>query len=325
SGEVSPEKLPPRCSTWREQRSRGETFNSDRLYKTGDLARYLSDGNIEYLGRIDNQVKIRGFRIELGEIEAVLSQHSHVQASCAIAREDIPGNKRLVAYIVPQKEQTLTVSELRGFLKEKLPEYMVPSAIVILEALPLTPNGKLDRRALPAPDLHSEITDKYVAPRNPIEEILSLIWAQVLKIEQVGIYDNFFELGGHSLLATQLVSRVRTSLKVELPLRSLFAAPTVAAIAQSIGQLQQQDLELTASPIVPRAENAELPLSFAQTRLWFLDKLNPSSGFYNIPSALRLVGTLEVATLQQSLQEIIHRHEALRTNFITVDGQPTQI
>ncbi|QDL09660.1 non-ribosomal peptide synthetase [Brasilonema octagenarum UFV-E1] len=325
SGEVSPEKLPPRCSTWREQRSRGETFNSDRLYKTGDLARYLSDGNIEYLGRIDNQVKIRGFRIELGEIEAVLSQHSHVQASCAIAREDIPGNKRLVAYIVPQKEQTLTVSELRGFLKEKLPEYMVPSAIVILEALPLTPNGKLDRRALPAPDLHSEITDKYVAPRNPIEEILSLIWAQVLKIEQVGIYDNFFELGGHSLLATQLVSRVRTSLKVELPLRSLFAAPTVAAIAQSIGQLQQQDLELTASPIVPRAQNAELPLSFAQTRLWFLDKLNPSSGFYNIPSALRLVGTLEVATLQQSLQEIIHRHEALRTNFITVDGQPTQI
>ncbi|MBW4597353.1 MAG: amino acid adenylation domain-containing protein [Brasilonema angustatum HA4187-MV1] len=309
-----------------EQGSRGETFNSSEcLYKTGDLARYLPDGNIESLGRIDNQVKIRGFRIELGEIEAVLSQHSHVQASCAIAREDIPGNKRLVAYIVPQKEQTLTVSELRGYLKEKLPEYMVPSAIVILEALPLTPNGKLDRRALPAPDLHSQLLDKYVAPRNPIEEILSLIWAQVLKVEQVGIYDNFFELGGHSLLATQLVSRVRTSLKVELPLRSLFAAPTVAELAQPIGQLQQQDLKLTALPIVPRAENAELPLSFAQTRLWFLDKLNPSSGFYNIPLALRLVGTLEVATLEQSLQEIIHRHEALRTNFITVDGQPTQI
>ncbi|MBE8998848.1 non-ribosomal peptide synthase/polyketide synthase [Nostoc sp. LEGE 12447] len=314
-----------------EQGSRGETFNCDRLYKTGDLARYLSDGNIEYLGRIDNQVKIRGFRIELGEIEAVLSQLD-VQASCAmatpaagIAREDIPGNKRLVAYIVPQKEQKLTVSFVRSFLKSKLPEYMVPSAIVILDALPLTPNGKLDRRALPAPDLHSQLLDKYVAPRNPIEEILSLIWAQVLKVEQVGIHDNFFELGGHSLLATQLISRVRTSLKVELPLRSLFAAPTVAELSQNIQRSQQQDLELIASPILPRAENAELPLSYAQTRLWFLDKLNPNSAFYNFPIALRLVGTLNRTALEQSLQEIIHRHEALRTNFVIVDGKPSQI
>nr|ADL59762.1 non-ribosomal peptide synthase [Nostoc sp. 'Peltigera membranacea cyanobiont'] len=295
-----------------------------KLYKTGDLARYLPDGNIESLGRIDNQVKIRGFRIELGEIEAVLSQLD-VQAACVIAREDIPGNKRLVAYIVPQKDRTLTVSVLRRFLKEKLPEYMVPSAIVILEALPLTPNGKLDRRALPIPDLHSQLLDKYVAPRNPIEEILSLIWAQVLKVEQVGIYDNFFELGGHSLLATQLVSRVRTSLKIELPLRSLFAAPTVAELSQNIQRLQQQGLELTASAILPRARDAELPLSYAQTRLWFLDKLNPNSAFYNIPLALRLVGTLGVAALEQSLQEIIYRHEALHTNFITVDGQPSQI
>ncbi|MEH2268244.1 MAG: amino acid adenylation domain-containing protein [Nostoc sp.] len=307
-----------------EQGSRGETFNCDRFYKTGDLARYLPDGNIESLGRIDNQVKIRGFRIELGEIEAVLSQLD-VQASCVIAREDIPGNKSLVAYIVPQKEQTLAVSFVRSFLKEKLPEYMVPSAIVILEALPLTPNGKLDRRALPAPDLHSQLSDKYVAPRSPIEEILSVIWAQVLKVERVGIHDNFFELGGHSLLATQLISRVRTSLKVELPLRSLFGAPTVAQLSQKAQQLQQQDLELTASAILPRVRDTELPLSFAQTRLWFLDKLNPNSAFYNIPLALRLVGTLEVAALEQSLQEIIHRHEALRTNFVTVDGQATQI
>ncbi|MEA5623266.1 non-ribosomal peptide synthetase, partial [Nostoc sp. UHCC 0251] len=297
---------------------------SPRLYKTGDLARYLNDGNIEYLGRIDNQVKIRGFRIELGEIEAVLSQLD-VQASCAIAREDIPGNKRLVAYIVPQEGQKLTVSFVRNFLKEKLPEYMAPSAIVILEALPLTPNGKLDRRALPVPDLHSQLLDKYVAPRNPIEEILSLIWAQVLKVEQVGIHDNFFELGGHSLLATQLISRVRTSLKVELPLRSLFAAPTVAELSHNIQQLQQQDLKLTSSLILPRAKNAELPLSYAQTRLWFLDKLNPNSAFYNLPIALRLVGTLDQTALQQSLQEIILRHEALRTNFVIVDGKPSQI
>jgi amino acid adenylation domain-containing protein len=314
-----------------EQGSRGageQSFpsaSSERLYKTGDLVRYLPDGNIEYLGRIDNQVKIRGFRIELGEIETVLSQYPHVQASCVIAREDIPGNKSLVAYIASQKEQTPKVSELRRFLKEKLPEYMVPNAIVILEALPFTPNGKVDRRALPAPDLHSQLSDKYVAPRSPIEELLAQIWAQVLKVEQVGIYDNFFELGGHSLLGTQVVSRIRNIFKVELPLRELFAATTVAQLAQSIGQLQQQNSELSALPILPRANNAELALSFAQQRLWFLDQFEPDSPFYNMPMGLRLAGTLQVGALEQSLQEIIHRHEALRTNFITVDGQPTQI
>jgi amino acid adenylation domain-containing protein/thioester reductase-like protein len=303
-------------------------FSTDpdsRLYKTGDLARYLADGNIESLGRIDNQVKIRGFRIELGEVEAVLSQHTNVQASCAVVREDTPGDKRLVAYIVPQPEQRVSVNVVRSFLKEKLPEYMLPSAIVILEALPITSNGKLDRRALPAPDLHSQLSDQYVAPRNPIEEILSVIWAQVLKVDLVGIHDNFFELGGHSLLATQLVSRVRSSLKVELPLRSLFAAPTITQLSPNIQRLQQQDLELAAPPILKRAENAELPLSFAQQRLWFLDKLNPNSASYNIPVGLRLVGTVNVAALEQSLIEIIHRHEALRTNFIAVDGKLSQI
>ncbi|MEH1791282.1 amino acid adenylation domain-containing protein [Nostoc sp.] len=314
-----------------EQRGRGETeyqsSNSERLYKTGDLARYLPDGNIEYLGRIDNQVKIRGFRIELGEIEAALSQHPHVQASYVIAREDISGDKRLVAYVVPQLQVTITISELRSNLKKKLPDYMVPSAIVILESLPLTPNGKIDRRALPAPEPSGELSDKYVAPRNPIEEILALIWQQVLKVDLVGRHDNFFELGGHSLLATQLISRVRSSLKVELPLRSLFAAPTIAQLAPSIQQLQQQvqDLELAAPPILPRTGNAELPLSYAQQRLWFLDQFEPNSASYNIPFGLRLVGTLNVAALEQSLIEIIYRHEALRTNFITVDGQASQI
>ncbi|BAY78557.1 amino acid adenylation [Nostoc linckia NIES-25] len=293
------------------------------LYKTGDLARYLPDGKLESLGRIDNQVKIRGFRIELGEVEAVLGQLSDVQASCAVVREDTPGDKRLVAYIVPQPEQTISIGEVRNFLKEKLPEYMVPSAIVILEALPLSANRKLDRRALPVPDLHNQLSDRYVAPRNPIEEILSGIWAQVLKVERVGIHDNFFELGGHSLLATQLVSRVRSSLKVELPLRSLFAAPTIAELSQNIQQLQQQNL--TASAILPRPRDADVPLSFAQQRLWFLDKLNPNSAFYNLLLALRLAGTLNRTALEQSLQEIIHRHEALRTNFITVDGEPVQV
>ncbi|MBE8986272.1 non-ribosomal peptide synthetase [Nostoc sp. LEGE 12450] len=312
-----------------------DEIGESRLYKTGDLVRYLTDGNIEYLSRIDNQVKIRGFRIELGEIEAVLGQHSDVQAVCVIAREDTPvdtctersRSKRLVAYVVPHQHCILSINELRQFLKAKLPEYMIPNAFVILESLPLTPSGKVDRRVLPAPDLHSELKAKYIAPRTPVEEMLAQIWAQVLKVEQVGINDNFFELGGHSLLATQLVSRIRNIFKVELPLRELFAKATVAELAQAIEQLQQQDLDMSALPILPlpRPKNADLPLSFAQQRLWFLDKLEPNSALYNLPIALRLVGNINQVALEQSLQEIIYRHEALRTNFVVVNGQPTQI
>ncbi|MUH00714.1 amino acid adenylation domain-containing protein, partial [Scytonema sp. UIC 10036] len=301
-------------------------FDNSKLYKTGDLARYLPDGNIEYLGRIDHQVKIRGFRIELGEIEAVLSQHDNVQACCVLAREDILGDKRLVAYIIVKRPQIKpTISELRQFLKAKLPEYMIPGAFVVLESLPLTPNGKVDRRALPIPELDSTLLCQYVAPRTPTEEMLALLWAQVLKVELVGIHDNFFTLGGHSLLATQLVSRIRNMFKVELPLRELFAAATVAELAPRTLQLQQQNLEQSIPPILAREENAELPLSFAQQRLWFLDQLEPNSPFYNIPIGLRIVGNLQVAALLQSLQQIIVRHEALRTNFITVEGKPTQI
>jgi amino acid adenylation domain-containing protein len=308
-----------------QERFINNPFGSGRLYKTGDLAHYLPDGNIEYIGRIDNQVKIRGFRMELGEIETVLSQHQAVQASCVIAREASPGDKRLVAYIVPHQHCTNILNQLRDFLKAKLPEYMVPNAIAILDSLPLTPNGKIDRLALPAPDLQSKLSDKYVAPRTPIEEMLAQIWAQILKLEQVGIHDNFFELGGHSLLATQLLSRIRSIFKVELPLRELFARATVAELAQTIGQLQQQELELSTPPILRRVNNTQLPLSYAQQRLWFLDQLQSLGGTYNMPLTLRLVGTLNQTALEQSLQEIIHRHEVLRTNFISVDGQPIQV
>ncbi|MFN6487124.1 MULTISPECIES: non-ribosomal peptide synthetase, partial [unclassified Nostoc] len=295
-----------------------------RLYKTSDLARYLPDGTIEYLGRIDNQVKIRGFRIELGEIETVLNTHPQIQQAVVIAREDIPGDKRLVAYLAAT-DKSLTTHQLREFLKHQLPEYMVPSAIAILESLPLAPSGKVDRRALPKPDLDGTLLEKYVAPRTPTEELLTQIWAQVLKVELVGVHDNFFELGGHSLLATQLVSRIRNIFKIELPLRELFTAATVAELARVIGQLQQENLEVFAPPILKRAENADLPLSYAQQRLWFLDQLEPNSSFYNVPIGLRLSGTVQVAALEQSLSEIIHRHEALRTNFTTVDGRPTQV
>nr|NCS25718.1 amino acid adenylation domain-containing protein [Microcystis aeruginosa BS13-02] len=301
-----------------------------KLYKTGDLCRYLPDGNIEYLGRIDNQVKIRGFRIELGEIETVLSQHNAVKTAVIIAQEDETNQKRLVAYIIPQVEiispqkekNSLNVTELRQFLKAKLPEYMIPSAFVILESLPLTPNGKTDYRALPAPEFQSQ--EQYIAPRNPIEEILSSIWAKVLKVSQVGIHDNFFELGGHSLLATQLISRIREAFQVEMPLRELFVAPTIAELSQEIKRLSEGE-QLTELAILPRDKAAELPLSFAQTRLWFLAEFESNSSFYNIPLALRLEGTLNSEILIQSLEEICDRHEALRTNFITVDGIPTQV
>jgi amino acid adenylation domain-containing protein len=301
------------------------TEPNSRLYKTGDLACYLPDGNIEYLGRIDNQVKIRGFRIELGEIETVLSQHRGVKTAIVIASAEAIDRKRLVAYIVPDAAVTLTVNELRQVLTAKLPAYMVPSAFVLLEALPLTVNGKVDRRALPAPDFSSQPQDNFVAPRTPEEEILAQIWAKVLKVDRVGIHDNFFEIGGHSLLATQLVSRIRNTFKVELPLRELFATGTVATLHRSIQQLQQQDWALTLPPILPRATATELPLSFAQTRLWFLDRFEPNSSFYNIPLTLRLVGTLDRSALAQSLAAIVDRHEALRINFITVDGVATQV
>jgi amino acid adenylation domain-containing protein/thioester reductase-like protein len=411
-----------------------------RLYKTGDLARYLPDGNIEYIGRIDHQVKIRGFRIELGEIEAALSQHPNVQDAVVIAREDIPGDKRLVGYIVsnliPDRvpyqssasaeldgrcaldlttqdislngvclvgvpptwkqgqnvcvhlllpvvsearslegkvawregkragvqlvltptEQTLltqsfeylleqqgflkmlqrtVVGNLRSFLQQKLPNYMVPSSFVFLNALPLTPNGKIDRKALPAPDrIRHELEEDFAAPRTPIEEVLAGIWSEVLGLERVGIQDNFLELGGHSLLATQIISRLRDIYQVELSVRQLFDRPTVAGLAESIETICSENPGLQAPLIQPVGRDfasansyssRNLPLSFAQERLWFLDQLMPENPFYNVIEAVRLAGSLNAIALEQSLNEIIKRHETLRTIFTTVDGQPVQV
>ena len=292
-----------------------------KLYKTGDLACFLNDGNIEYLGRIDNQVKVRGFRIELGEIEAVLSQCPDVQTTAVIVREDTPGDKRLVAYVVLTPNSQTISSELRQFLTNQLPAYLVPNTFVILNSLPLTPSGKCDRRSLPVPETQA-LSERYIAPQSPTEEILAQIWAQVLKVERVGREDNFFELGGHSLLATQVMSRLRETFQVELPLRSLFTAPTIAALTLEIEQSQQV---ISAPSILTRTDNINLPLSFAQQRLWFLDQLEPNSDFYHLGGALQLEGTLNFTALEQSLKEIINRHEALRTNFITIDGQATQI
>jgi amino acid adenylation domain-containing protein len=222
-----------------------------RLYKTGDLARYLSDGNIEFLGRIDSQVKIRGFRIELGEIEAVLAQHAAIQQAVVLAREDTPGDKRLVAYIVSTDGPDASVHDLRSYLQQKLPDYMVPSAFMFVDSLPLTPNGKLDRKSLPAPDTRPELEHAFIAPRTPVEEILANIWCTVLKLDKVGIYDNFFHLGGHSLLATQVVSRIRDALKLALPLKTLFGTPTIQGLGQQLEDLRGKQEVTETMQIAP--------------------------------------------------------------------------
>jgi amino acid adenylation domain-containing protein len=314
-----------------------------RLYKTGDLARHLPNGDIEYLGRIDHQVKIRGFRIELGEIETALAQYPGVEQAVVLAREDSPGLQRLVAYIVPREELTNPKSnppippllrgeqnpksnELREFLKKQLPDYMIPSAFVLLSALPLTPNGKVDRRALPAPDTTTLAGETvFVAPRTPVEEVLTNLWAEVLNLERVGIHDNFFELGGHSLLATQLISRIRDTFQVELPLRGLFESPTVAKLSDRIEATRPTQLEQQAPPLVTVSRSEEIPLSFAQARLWFLDRIAPGNSAYNISAAVRLTGVLNVPALQQSFNEIVRRHEALRTTFAMGNEQPIQV
>ncbi|WP_414620772.1 amino acid adenylation domain-containing protein [Calothrix sp. CCY 0018] len=293
-----------------------------RLYKTGDLARYLPSGDIEYIGRIDNQVKVRGFRIELGEIEAVISQYPAVRETVVVVREDSVHSQQIVAYVVAHKEQTLTIPELRKFLESKLPNYMVPAAFVTLEALLLTPNGKVDRKALPLlKDSNWELETTFVAPRNPVEEVLAGIWTQVLGVSQVGIYDNFFELGGHSLLATQVVSRIRKTLEVDISLHHLFKFPNIAQLAKEIQQVSTKGI----SAIMPVPRDGNLPLSFAQARLWLLEQLNPGSYIYNMPAMIRLTGNLNVKVLEESINQIIHRHEALRTTFVLVDGQPLQV
>ena len=213
--------------------NRQSSINNRKLYRTGDLARFLPDGNVKFLGRVDNQVKVRGFRIELGEIEAVLSQYVGVRETAVVVREDTPDDKRIIAYVV-SAEPAPTTEALRTYLQAKLPDYMTPAAFVIQDAFPLTPSGKIDRRALPAPDLTAALAETYVAPRTPLEEDLVAMWANVLKVERVGIHDNFFDLGGHSLIATQLIARVRAEFQVDLPLRRLFETPTIAGLAELI-------------------------------------------------------------------------------------------
>ncbi|MEU8928202.1 condensation domain-containing protein, partial [Kitasatospora sp. NPDC048545] len=272
----------------------------------------------EYAGRADQQVKLRGFRIELGEIEAVLGAHPAVGRAAVVVREDLPGGRGLVGYVVPAGN--VTAEELRTHLARRLPEYMVPAAFVVLDALPLTVNGKLDRRALPAPDLTATESRP---PSTPQEQALAGLFAEILGLRSVGVDDDFFALGGHSLLATRLVSRVRTALDVELPIRALFEAPTVGALAARL--TDRHDSAEPRRPALTAGDRPEhLPVSFAQQRLWFLDQLEGPSATYDIPLSLDLTGPVRADALEAALRDVVARHEVLRTVFTTVDGQPCQ-
>ncbi|MDF5723373.1 MAG: amino acid adenylation domain-containing protein [Rhizonema sp. PD37] len=300
-------------------------IHSSKLYKTGDLARFSPDGNIIFIGRVDNQVKIRGYRIELGEIEALLSQHPDVRQAAVIAREDTKSDKRLVAYIVLNQKLEANTTTLKRFLEEKLPNYMVPGVFVILDSLPLTPNGKVDRRNLPVPDRsRPNLEEIFVAPRNAIEEKLALIWAELLGLEQMGVNDNFFHLGGHSLIATQMLSRMREVFTVELSFHQIFENPTIGSLAQliALGQVEQQ----WQRPAIERIPHEGLlPVSFAQERVYFIQQLAPESNAYQFQATLRFHGQLDVAVLQQCLNEIVLRHEIFRTTYPAVNGQLFQV
>ncbi len=298
-----------------------------RLYRTGDQARYLPSGAIEYMGRLDQQVKLRGFRIELGEIEFALTQHPDVHQAIVLVREDRRGGSsgaQLVAYVVPRQGVSLSPRTLRQDIAQRLPDYMIPALFMSLEALPVTPNGKVDRAALPAPDWVESRTESYVAPRTATEEALARLWEDILENAPVGIHDDFFALGGHSLLAMRVIAGVADTFGVTLPVRAIFEDPTLAALAERIEQARRLPKATDHTPFVTAPRAGEPPLSFTQERFWFLDQLTPGTATYNVPMILRIEGQLDRLALERSLSEIVRRHEALRTTFVVVDGAPVQ-
>ncbi|HZD93458.1 MAG TPA: phosphopantetheine-binding protein, partial [Candidatus Sulfotelmatobacter sp.] len=294
----------------------------ERLYRSGDHASWRRDRSLDYFGRLDHQVKVRGFRVELGEIEAALRESCGVKQATVVFRTVGGGEARLVAYVVPASDVAASngssiryTEQLRETLKQRLPEYMVPSAFVLLHEIPLTPNGKIDHKALPEPDLNDNGREDSSRARSPEEEALCEIFSEVLKRERIGIEQNFFDSGGHSLIAAQAIARVRTVLGVELPLRALFEEPTVAGLAKRLARVRREGTGVVIPPLVKYARYGAEQLSFAQERLWFLDQLVRNNPFYNMPAALLIQGKLNLGALAGSLREVVRRHEALRTTF----------
>lgn len=329
---------------WKNQEKTDSSFiihpqTQERLYKTGDLGRYLPDGNIEFLGREDFQVKVNGYRIELGEIEVTLQQHPAIKEVVVNAVGESLHHQQLVAYVVLEDASSVELQDnLRNFLRYKLPEYMIPSAYIFIDNFPLTSNGKVDRRSLPLPEnLGSEINSADAIPLTQVEKSIASIWQDLLGVRQVSINSNFFELGANSLTATQLAARIRSNFGVDLPLVEVFTSPTLKELS-GIVEAAIVDQECDQQHVIPvrsrqrlslgvsRGEQSNLvPLSFAQQRLWFLEQLQPGNTLYNFPAAVRLQGQLNVTALEQSINQLIKRHEILRTTFTTVDGQPVQV
>ncbi|MFO0758291.1 MAG: non-ribosomal peptide synthase/polyketide synthase [Byssovorax sp.] len=305
-----------------------DPFTSDagaRMYRTGDRVKQLADGRVVFLGRMDHQIKIRGYRVELGEIEAALSAHEKVREAVVLAKGE-GGDARLVGYVVGEEGSGPEEAELLSYLGERLPPAMVPSAIVALSSLPLTPNGKIDRQALASLERpEEEAPDEIVGPRGPVEEVLASIWCDVFGRERIGIFERFTEIGGHSLLAIQIIARVREAFRAQIPLRAIFDAPTIAALAERVEEAIHEEEGITVPPIERVPRDHPLRLSFAQERLWFLDQLDPGSAAYNVPFGIRLGGLLDERALARALTELCRRHEVLRTSFASADGKPVQI
>jgi hypothetical protein len=293
--------------------------NGKRLYRTGDIVKYLPDGNIEFIGRADNQVKIRGFRIELGEVEAVLKRHPDIEDAAVVAREDEPGERQLVAYIVPRDGGT--AGDCRSFLQSKLPAYMVPAALVELKTLPMTATGKVDRLALPKPQ--RQFSDSADVELTATEEVVRSVWARVLHIEDFGVQTGFFELGGHSLLAIQVVLELRRILHIDLPVMALFDHPTVSGLSRRVDELLAQNLQTVRPPLERVSRDQPLPLSFGQERLWRNERITKSAENINV-IVLDLRGELNISSLERSFQELIRRHEVFRTTVHVVGDSPVQ-
>ena len=303
----------------------GDDANS-RLYRTGDLTRYKPDGNIEFLGRLDDQVKVRGYRIELAEIESAIMQHPGLnRCVVTVQKNEASGGNQLIGYIVPLKRSECAMTEVRRFVAAKLPEYMVPSQFVVLDHLPLMPNGKVDRNVLPSVDaVTPQLTEGFVEPRTEMEELVAQAWREILKLERIGVHDNFFQIGGHSLLAAQIVSKLRGALANHLSLRTFFEAPTIAGLAYELEKTIRADDESDLPPIVPVSHKGALPVSISQEPFFVVDQLIGGASFFNLPYAYRLSGPLKVSALVRTIQEIVRRHASLRTVFADINDRATQ-